>query len=74
MMIHPTLHSLLAHQNVRELHAAARRSGRARSVPRRARRVVSLRSPLVRLHGPRLVRLRAPLTISPATAPPTDCR
>jgi hypothetical protein len=39
MMIHPTLHSLLAHENVREVHAAAERWGRAHKLPRRGRRI-----------------------------------
>jgi hypothetical protein len=39
MMIHPTLHSLLAKENVREVHAAAERWGRAHKLPRRGWRI-----------------------------------
>ena len=39
MLIHPTLHSLLAHKNVREAHAAAERRGRAHELPRRGRHI-----------------------------------
>ena len=39
MLIHPTLHSLLAHENVREAHAAAERWGSAHKLARRGRRI-----------------------------------
>jgi hypothetical protein len=67
-MIHPVLHTLLADERTRELRAAADRYRQARSIPRPGRRLVRLRSPLVGLRGPTVVRLRSPLKIARAEA------
>jgi hypothetical protein len=62
-MMHPGLRSLLAEERARELHEAADRYRRARSLTR-GMRVVRLRSPVVGSRGPTVVRLRWPLAIA----------